>query len=51
MADMFYDELDAFVKCAGGNEKIRSNIDQVLVTAQMMDALYQSAEAGKEIQA
>ncbi len=51
MSDMFYDELDAFVKCAAKNEKIRSNIDQVLVTAQMMDALYQSAEAGKEIQA
>ncbi len=48
-ADMFYDELDAFVKSAAKNEKIRSNIDQVLVTAQMMDALYQSADTGKEV--
>jgi len=49
MGDMFYDELDAFVKCAAKNEKIRSNIDEVLVTAQMMDALYQSAEIGREV--
>lgn len=49
MADMFYDELDAFIKCAAGNEKIRSNIDEVLLTAQMMDALYRSADTGREI--
>ncbi len=49
MADMFYEELDAFVKCAAVNGKIRSNIDSVLITAQMMDALYQSAEEGREI--
>ena len=49
MADMFYEELAAFVACSGKNEKIRSNIDHVLITAQMMDALYQSADAGREI--
>lgn len=49
MADMFYDELDAFVQCAAKHEKIRSNIDEVLLTAQMMDALYQSAESGHEV--
>ncbi len=49
MADMFYDEMEAFVGCAAKGEKICSNIDQVLITAQMMDALYQSAEAGREI--
>jgi predicted dehydrogenase len=47
--DMFYDELDAFIKCAEANEKIRSNVDEILVTAQIMDGLYQSAELGKEI--
>ena len=49
MGDMFYDELDAFVSSAAGKEKIRSNIDQVLVTAQMMDALYESAATGREV--
>jgi predicted dehydrogenase len=51
MADMFYDELAAFVQCAAVNGKIRSNIDSVLITAQMMDALYQSADEGREITA
>ncbi|MEA4889549.1 MAG: Gfo/Idh/MocA family oxidoreductase [Clostridiaceae bacterium] len=49
MADMFYDEIDAFIHCAMAGEKIRSNVDQVLVTAQIMDALYQSAETNKEV--
>lgn len=49
MGDMFYDELDAFVKCAAKGEKIRSHIDNVLITAQMMDALYASAESGREV--
>lgn len=49
MADMFYDEIDAFIKSARKGEKIRSNIDEVLVTAQIMDALYQSAEEGREV--
>lgn len=48
-ADMFYDELAAFIECAAKGEKIRSNIDRVLITAEMMDALYRSAELGKEI--
>jgi predicted dehydrogenase len=48
-ADMFYDEIDAFLKCAEENQKIRSNIDEVLVTARMMDGLYESAAAGKEV--
>jgi predicted dehydrogenase len=47
--DMFYDEIDAFMKCAAEGKKIRSNIDEVLVTARMMDGLYESAATGKEV--
>lgn len=49
MADMFYEEIDAFIDCALAGKKIRSNIDEILITAQIMDALYQSAETGREI--
>ena len=30
-------------------EKIRSNIDNVLVTAKLMDEIYRSAELGREV--
>ena len=47
--DMFYDELDAFLQCAQTGEKIRSNIDYALVTSQVMEAIYRSAELKKEV--
>jgi predicted dehydrogenase len=49
MADMFYDEIDAFIDSGQSGRKIRSYVDEILVTAQIMDGLYQSAETGKEI--
>jgi predicted dehydrogenase len=49
MGDMFYDELDAFLDCVKSGEKIRSNIDNVLITTNVMDAIYQSAAEKKEI--
>lgn len=48
-ADMFYDEINAFILCAKEVKKIRSNIDEVLVTARMMDGLYESAATGREV--
>ncbi len=33
MADMFYDEIDAFIRSARDGNKIRSNVNEVLVTA------------------
>ena len=45
-ADMFYDEIDAFLNAAAEGKKIRSNIGEVLVTARMMDGLYESAATG-----
>lgn len=47
--DMFYDELDAFLTCAKTGERIRSNASEVLITAQMMQALYDSSALGREI--
>ena len=42
-------EIAAFVECVEKGEKIRSNIDEVLVTAKLMDAIYRSAELGREV--
>lgn len=47
--DMFQKEIDAFVNCIKSGEKIQSNIDTNIITAQMMDAIYRSAEEHKEI--
>jgi len=47
--DMFYDELDAFLIAAEEGKRIRSNICEVLITAKIMDGLYESAKTGKEI--
>jgi len=49
MADMFYDEINAFIHCAQTGEKIRSNVDEILRTALIMDGLYASAEKGQEV--
>ena len=47
--DMFYEELKAFVGCVNSGEHIRSYVDNNLITAQMMQGLYDSAELGKEV--
>lgn len=47
--DMFYDEIDDFLKSAMSNTKNRSSIDHVLQTSEVMEALYKSSEIGKEI--
>ena len=47
--DMFYDEIDSFLKSAASNVKNQAYIDQVAVTTQVMDAIYESARLGKEI--
>lgn len=49
-ADMFYDEIDAFIKCSQEGKKIRSNIDNVIVSSLLMDMVYESAAKGKEVQ-
>ncbi len=47
--DMFQNEIDAFVDCVRTGEKLPSHIDNAVITSQMMQAIYDSSEAGKEI--
>lgn len=46
---MFQEEIDAFVDCIESGEKLQSHIDTNIITAQMMDAIYRSAEIHSEI--
>ena len=46
----FAAEIAAFVECCETREKICSNIDYVLPTTKLMDSLYASAEAGREVE-
>ncbi len=46
---MFQEEIDKFIACVESGEKLVSHIDTNIVTAQMMDAIYRSAEEHKEI--
>ena len=45
----FEKEIDAFLTCIDTGEKLPSHIDSVLITAKMMQALYDSSEQGREI--
>lgn len=46
---MYQEEIDAFIKCIETGEKLQSHIDTNIITAQMMDAIYRSAEEHKEV--
>ncbi|MDD5603715.1 MAG: Gfo/Idh/MocA family oxidoreductase [Eubacteriales bacterium] len=48
-ASMFNDELRSFLQDAAANTKGRNNIDHVLLTAQVLDAIYRSSDEGREI--
>lgn len=45
----FQNEIDSFIRCIRTGEKLPSHIDTVIVTAKMMQAMYDSSESGKEI--
>ena len=47
--DMFQTEINAFIDCIKTGEKLASHIDTVIITAQLMQAIYDSAEQGAEI--
>lgn len=47
--DPFVDEIEDFIRCAESGEKNRANIDNVLITSEVMDAVYESAASGKEV--
>ena len=46
---MFQNEIDAFIDCIKTGKKLPSHIDTVIVTAKMMQAIYDSAEQHREI--
>ncbi|MDR2569482.1 MAG: Gfo/Idh/MocA family oxidoreductase [Oscillospiraceae bacterium] len=45
----FQAEIDAFIRSIKTGEKLPSHIDSVIITAQIMQAIYDSSETGKEI--
>lgn len=45
----FVEEIEEFIRSAASKQKNRANIDSVLPTSEIMDAVYQSAESGKEV--
>ena len=47
--DHFQNEIDAFVRCIKTGEKLPSHIDTVVITAKMMQAIYDSAAAHREV--
>jgi hypothetical protein len=47
---MHHVEDEAFIESLYTGEKTRSHIDNVLESAKLLDALYQSAEVRKEIE-
>ncbi len=47
--NMFQEEINAFVDCVESGEKLTSHIDTNIITAQMMDAIYRSAELHEEV--
>lgn len=49
MTDMFQNEIDAFVDCIKTGEKLPSHIDTVIITAEMMQAIYDSSDSHREI--
>lgn len=50
MRNHFENEINAFIDCIKTGEKLPSHIDTVVITAKMMQALYDSADQHKEVQ-
>ena len=48
MRDHFQNEIDAFVDCVKTGKKLPSHIDTVIITARMMQAIYDSSAAHQE---
>lgn len=45
----FDHEIDSFLKCIKSGEKLPAHIDTAIITAKIIQALYDSSEQGKEI--
>jgi len=48
-ADYFQAEIDAFIGAVQTGEKLCNHIDTVIITAQIIQAIYDSSETGREI--
>lgn len=48
-SDHFQNEINAFLECIRTGEKLPSHIDTVIVTAKMIQAIYDSSEQRREI--
>lgn len=49
MCNMFQNEINSFIRCTQTGEKLPSHIDTVIITAKMMQGLYDSSETNREI--
>ena len=49
MTPMFENEINGFINCIKTGEKLPSHIDTVIITAKMMQAIYDSSDAHEEI--
>jgi len=49
MEKYFQAEIDAFINAVKTGEKLPSHIDTVIITAQIMQAIYDSSETGREV--
>lgn len=47
--DHFKNEINAFLDCIQTGEKLPSHIDTTIITAQIIQAIYDSSDSGKEI--
>lgn len=48
-SQMFENEINAFIRCIRTGEKLPSHIDTAVITARIMQAIYDSAETHREI--
>jgi len=47
--EYFNVEIDAFINAIKTGEKLRSHIDTVIITAKIMQAIYDSSDSGREV--
>ena len=46
---MYENEINAFIDCIKTGEKLTSHVDTAIITAKMMQAIYDSSEKHEEI--
>ena len=47
--NMFYTEISSFIRCIRTGERLPSHIDTNIITAKLMQGIYDSSDQGKEI--